>query len=136
MTRIKVCCYCISLRTGGLVIGVLSCTLSMFFFFIYLFNILQLQKNLSQSHANEYQREFLKIILYVMLMTQPIRFITGIALIVGIMKRKSMLLSIWLAVQMLGVFRIIRAVFIFLSSSYSVDEQQTDIIEISIGFGK
>lgn len=87
------------------------------------------------SSASGLEKEFIKIIIYVLIVTQPIRFAAGVGLMVGVLKRKSMLLSVWLSVQMLGVFRIIRAVFIFVSSEHisTKSEQTDDLIEILVG---
>lgn len=102
--------------------------------------MVQLEKSVDVTDSDQFDEEFMKIILYVLIVTQPIRFIAGIALIVGILKQKSMPLSVWLAVQMLGVFRIIRAMFIFVSSKHinsnHVNDQREDLIEIVLGFGK
>lgn len=136
MGHIKTCCYCISLTTGGLIIGVLSSIFAIINFFRVLNEILHNDEYFASIHAEEMDKEFTKIILYVLIVSQPIRLAAGIALIVGILKRKSMFLSAWLAVQVLGVFGLIRTVFIFVSSKHTAIEEREYLIEISFGTGK
>lgn len=137
MGSIRSCCCCISLWTGGLIIGLFSCVYAIYNFFRCLTEILHYDDYYAEiKGADELDKEFTKIILYVLLVTQPIRFAAGVALIVGVLKKKSMLLSPWLAVQVLGVFGIIRTVFIFLSSKHTVNERNEYLVEISIGTRK